>query len=160
RTATENQAQQVAAYLYSGDPSGSTSEAQQQLTGSRVGFFSVCVARGNVALCGNSGLLERLDPDRVPSRGEKLQDALQAHADAPIRLMCVPTSEQQRVLREFLPSLPEEWGVNSQELTAIDWIVAGLEPQSAELAVTIQADSPEASAALHAALPNIVPAIA
>jgi hypothetical protein len=154
-------ATRVAAWLFSGDPNGPTSETLDRPAAGAPSPFEVSAPIGTMAVGGSRKAWMRIREGEGPAR-PTLKPALAASADAAISLTVAPTADQRRVIAEMLPRLPDDVGALSgaDVASGVQWLAVAIDPASQGLAVTIESADEAAAQRLAGGLPKLAAAVA
>jgi hypothetical protein len=155
-------ATRLAAWVFSGDPNGPTSETPGRAAAGAPGSrFEVSAPIGTVVVCGSRTVWTRIRNGEGPAR-PTWKPALAATADAAISLTVAPTADQRRVIAEMLPKLPDDvGGLSGAELAAgVQWLASAIDPASQSLSVTIESADEGAAQRLAGGLPRLAAAVA
>lgn len=140
-------------------PTGSPAHARR--LSERLKRFGDPQSIDSVLVLGGADMVERLDPGRVPRRGANLEEAMSAGSEAPFQLVCAPTEDQRRVLREMLPRLPDAWGglTGSEIADGVLWLSFTFDPQVRRAQLTVASADEGAASRLAAALPQLLSSV-
>ena len=116
--------------------------------------FEVCEIVDDVMYCGEKATFERLRKSPPPPR-PALEEAFAAAGDTTLQIVLTPTDDHRRVLKEFLPNLPETLGGGDGKTLAdaLLWAAAGIDaPPKMAIHLIIQSQHEKAAKQLEKTL--------